>query len=136
VVLSNPLPVTGHIFVRFPASFHAVAPTAGAAALSGAVTETASATPTADGVTGQVTVDVARDGTGIEVPEGGTVVVALGGITNQQFEGLSGLVEVWTTLANGVTDIDRGNGNEVSSLPIMPWLCPLGNACVTVGAPV
>ncbi|KAG5177271.1 hypothetical protein JKP88DRAFT_281961 [Tribonema minus] len=112
--LSNPLPTDARIFLGFPPSFYAVAPAT--ITLSGSVDGGAAVAWTEDPASAAVTVEVARAGV-TAVPELSTVTLELDGIVNQRFEGWSGVVQCWTMLADGVRDIDRGDGNEVLFTP-------------------
>jgi hypothetical protein len=115
VTVTNDVPVDGHIFIEFPATFDTVAPTS--VVLQQGIDGTASVTPTTDAVTGVTTVDIHRTSGTTVIADGVSLVVfTIDGITNQRYEGSSGTITVWTTLNDGTTAIDTGTAPEVSRI--------------------
>ncbi|CAM9759690.1 unnamed protein product, partial [Sphacelaria rigidula] len=102
--VSNPLPVDGHIVIEFPPNFTSINATEiEASGIDGGLEVSVAA----DGYTAIVQ----RNGSGTVVTTGTTVSVRLlDGITNQQFEGSSGVFPlVKTTLADTNVSIDEAS---------------------------
>jgi hypothetical protein len=117
VTVTNDVPVDGHIFMEFPATFDTVAPTS--VVLQQGIDGAASVSPTTDAVTGVTTVDIHRTSGTTVIADGVSLVVfIIDGITNQIYEGSSGTITVWTTLNDGTTTIDTGTAPEVSDIKI------------------
>jgi hypothetical protein len=115
VTVTNDVPVDGHIFIEFPATFDTVAPTS--VVLQQGIDGTTSVTPTTDAVTGVTTVDIQRTSGSTVIADGvALVVLTFNGIINQRFEGNSGTFTVWTTLNDGTTTIDSGAAPEVRGI--------------------
>jgi hypothetical protein len=122
VTVTNDVPVDGHIFIEFPATFDTVAPTS--VVLQQGIDGTASVTPTTEAVTGATTVDIHRTSGTTVIADGTSLVVfTFNGIINQRFEGNSGTFTIWTTLNDGTTTIDTGTAPEVSDTYIYMYTC-------------
>ena len=105
----NPLPADGKVIVEFPTTFAAVAATAATAGTGIDGTLTAS-------TTGRV-VTMSRGGAGATAIAAGTqVTITIPSVTNQKYEGSSGVfVALKTTLADGTTKIDEVRADDTSN---------------------
>lgn len=103
--LSNPLPVDGHVIIEFPTNFTSInCTTATAFGVDGGFEVSVGS----DGYT----VGIHRDGTGSEAQRLSPISVHLDGITNQYFEGPSGVFPmVKTTLSDATISIDEASAN-------------------------
>ena len=108
--ISNPLPIDGHVVIKFPLNFTSINFTAVTVA---GVDGGFNASVGGDGYT----VDVHRDGTGTEVEAGTNITVTVvDGVTNQLFEGSSDVFPVVkTTLKDSSVSIDEASSGVNSN---------------------
>ncbi|GMH76047.1 hypothetical protein TrLO_g4272, partial [Triparma laevis f. longispina] len=104
----NPLPVDGKIILEFPTTFHAVAATAATAGtnMDGALTASSSGRA----------VTITRAGDGSIINKNTEVTITIPSITNQKYEGSSGVfVAMYTTISSGAKIDEATSGS--STLP-------------------
>ncbi|GMH97537.1 hypothetical protein TrST_g6720 [Triparma strigata] len=118
----NPIPADGKIVVEFPTTFHAIAATA--ATPGAGIDGNLAASSTGRAVT------ITRSG-GSEIAAGVSVTITLPSVTNQKYEGSSGVfVDLKTTLSDGSTRIDQATAGS-STLPSAVVFTPSGFSGVT-----